>query len=140
MLLSSLRCHMAGAPFALGICSPGLKGMAGLQIACFRQLLKLRRSISPHVIFAELAEAPWQRAWWAQVLGFMHRLGSMDESIEGSLHPDISSNNIHGALGNPDAATGLLESRGSLQIWACRLRFQVAVSAMLITLLFARPC
>ncbi len=57
------------------ICSgnlqPGLKGMAGLQIAFFRQLLKLRRRISPHVIFAGLAEAPWQRIWWSQVLGFM---------------------------------------------------------------------
>ncbi len=29
----------------------------GLQIVFFRQLLKLRTSISPHVIFAELAEA-----------------------------------------------------------------------------------
>ncbi len=43
-------------------------------------------SISPHVIFAELAEAPWQRTWWSQVLRFMHRLDNMDE---GSLHPDV---------------------------------------------------
>ncbi len=71
--------------------------MAGLQIAFFRQLLKLRRSISPHVVFAELAEAPWQRTWRSQVLRFMHRLDSMDE---GSLHPDILSDNIHDALGS----------------------------------------
>ncbi len=32
--------------------------MAGFQIAFFRQLLKLRKEISPHVVFAELAEAP----------------------------------------------------------------------------------
>ena len=57
-----------------------------------------KRSISPHVVFAELAEAPWQRTYWSQVLGFMHRLDSMDE---GSLHPDILSDNIHDALGNP---------------------------------------
>ncbi len=72
--------------------------MAGLQITFFRQLLKLRRSISPHVVFAELAEAPWQRTWWSQVLRFMHRLDSMDE---GSLHPDTLSDNIHDALDNP---------------------------------------
>ncbi len=71
--------------------------MAGLQIAFFRQILKLRKSISPHVIFAELAEAPWQRTWWSQVLRFMHRLDSMDG---GSLHPDILSDNIHDALCN----------------------------------------
>ncbi len=32
------------------------------------------------------------------------------------------------------AATGLLEFRSSLQVWACHLRFRVAVFAMLITL------
>ncbi len=30
------------------------------------------------------------------------------------------------------AATGLLEFRSSLQVWACHLRFQVAMFAMLI--------
>ncbi len=79
-----------------------------------------------HVIFAELAEAPWQRTWKAQVLGFMHRLDSMDD---GSLHPDI--------LG---AATELLEFRSSLLVWACHLWFWVAVFTMLITLLFGRLC
>ncbi len=74
------------ASLCSGNLQPGLKGMAGLQIAIFRQLLKLRKSISPHVIFAELAEALWQRTWWSQVLRFMHRLDSMDE---GSLHPSI---------------------------------------------------
>ncbi len=90
--------------------------MAGLQIAFFRQLLKLRRSISPQVIFAELAEAPWQRTWWSQVLGFMHRLDSMDE---GSLHPDILSDNIHDALGNPGCcnwAAGVQKQFASLGV------------------------
>ncbi len=66
--------------------------------------------------------------WWSQVLRFMHRLDSMDE---GSLHPDILSDNIHDALGNPGCCN-----------WAAALHlpFQVAVYAMLITLLFARPC
>ncbi len=31
----------------------------------------------------------------------MHRLDSMDE-LEGSLHPDILSDNIHDALDNPE--------------------------------------
>ena len=90
--------------------------MAGLQIAFFRQILKLRKSISPHVIFAELAEAPWQRTWWSQVLRFMHRLDSMDE---GSLHPDILSDNIHDALGNPGCcnwAAGVQKQFASLGV------------------------
>ncbi len=80
-----------------GKLQPGLNGMAGLQIAFFCQLLKLRRSVSPHVIFAELAEGPWQRTWWSQVLGFIHRLDSMDGW---SLYPAILSDNIHDALGD----------------------------------------
>ena len=93
-----------------------VKGMAGLQIACFRQVLKRRKSISPHVIFAELAEAPWQRTWWSQVLRFMHRLDSMDE---GSLHPDILSDNIHDALGSPGCcnwAAGIQKQFASLGV------------------------
>ncbi len=90
--------------------------MAGLQIAFFRQLLKLRTSISPHVIFAELAEDPWQRTWWSQVLGFMHRLDSMDE---GSLHPDILSDNIHDALGNPGCCN-----------WAAGIQKQFACASL----------
>ncbi len=44
------------------------------------------------------------------------------------------------ASGSLRAAIGLLEFRSSLQGWACHLPFRVAVCAMLITLLFARPC
>ena len=39
-----------------------------------------------------------------------------------------------------DAAIGLLEFRSSLQVWACHLPSQVAVFAILITMLSARPC
>ena len=111
----SYGCEVWGT-LCSGNLKPGLKGMAGLQIAFFRQLLKLRTSISPHVIFAELAEAPWQRTWWSQVLGFMHRLDSMDE---GSLHPDILSDNIHDALGNPGCcnwAAGIQRQFASLGV------------------------
>ncbi len=102
--------------------------MAGLQIAFFCQLS------------AELAETLWHRTWWSQILDFMHRLDSMDE---GSLHPDILSDNIHDALGNPECcnwAAGLQKQSASLGLPSESLRFQVAIFAMLITLLFARPC
>ncbi len=111
----SYGCEVWG-PLCSGSLQPRLKGMAGLQIAFFRQLLKLRKSMSLHVIFAELAEALWQRTRRSQVLGFMHRLDSMDE---GRLHPDVLSDNIHDALGNP--TTGLLEFRSTLLVWASRL-------------------
>ncbi len=71
------------------------EGNGGLSDCLFRQLLKLRRGISPHVVLAELAETPWQRTWWSQVLGFMHRLDNMDE---GSFH---LRDNLHDVLGNP---------------------------------------
>ncbi len=64
---------------------------------------------------------------------------------EGSLHPDILSDNINDALGNPgcsNRAAGVQNLLSSLQVWACHLLFQVAVFAMLIMLilLFTRPC
>ena len=55
----SYSCEVLGA-LCSGNLQPGLEGMAGLQIAFFRQHLKLRKSISLHVISAELADAPWQ--------------------------------------------------------------------------------
>ncbi len=76
-------------------------------------------SISPHVLFAELAKAPWQRTWWSQVLrfiSFMHTLDSMDE---GSLHPDILSDNIHDALGKSGCcnwAAGIQKQFASLGV------------------------
>ncbi len=97
---------------------PGLKGWIGLQIAYFHLRLKLRRGISPHVLFAELAEVQWQRSWWSQVLCFMKKLNCV---AEGSLHPVTTSvidniHHTHDALGNP----------------------VVAVFTMFMTLLFAR--
>ncbi len=111
----SYGCEVWGT-LCSGSLQPELKGMAGLQIAFFRQILKLRKSISPHVVFAELAEAPWQRTWWSQVLRFMHRLESMDG---GSLHPDILSDNIHDALCNPGCcnwAAGVQKQFASLGV------------------------
>ena len=75
----------SGAPL------PKLSKMGALQLAISRQLCKLMRSVSASVIFAELAEVPWLRVWWTQVLSFMHRLAKMSE---GSLHADILKDNI----------------------------------------------
>ncbi len=111
----SYGCEVWGT-LCSGSLQPGLKSMAGLQVAFFRQVLKLRKSISPHVIFAELAEAPWQRTWWSQVLRFMHRLDSMDE---GSLHPDMQIlwvTTFMMLLAILGAAIGLLEFRSRLQV------------------------
>ncbi len=43
---------------------------------------------------AELAEVPWLRVLWTQVLSFMHRLARMSED---SLHADTLRDNIHAA-------------------------------------------
>ena len=97
-----------------GRLSQDLKGITDLQLSFFRQVLKLRRSISAPIIFAELAEVPWTRFWWSQVLGFMHRLGNMSES---SLHRDILRDNIADALLSPaigNWAAGVLQQYASL--------------------------
>ena len=81
------------------LCSEGLslelKDMQKLQLAFFRQVCRLRNSVSAPIVFAELAEAPWLRIWWSQVIGFMHRLAKMSSD---SLHADILSDNINDAL------------------------------------------
>ena len=69
--------------------------MQKLQLAFFRQIFRLRNSVSAPIVFAELAEPPWLRIWWSQVIGFMHRLAKMSSD---SLHADILSDNINDAL------------------------------------------
>ena len=56
---------------------------------------ELLHAISAPIVFAELAEVPWLRVWWSQVIGFMHRLAKLSD---GSLHADILSDNINDAL------------------------------------------
>ena len=65
---------------------PDIKQMADVQVSFLRQLCRLRRSVTPAIIFRELAEKPWVHRWWCQVLGFMHRLSNMPQS---SIHVDI---------------------------------------------------
>ena len=93
----SYGCEIWGT-LCSGASLPELSKMGALQLAFFRQLCKLRRSVSASVIFAELAEVPWLRVWWTQVLSFMHRLSKMSE---GSLHADILKDNIHDAEHSP---------------------------------------
>ena len=77
---------------------PELKQMTDLQLAFFRHLCRLRKSVSASIIFAELAEVPWQRTWWLQVVGYMQRLANMPQA---SLHAEILSDNILDALQAP---------------------------------------
>ena len=83
-------------------CSPTLpcdiKKMADVQIAFFRQLCRLKRSVTPAVIFRELSEMPWVHRWWNQVIGFMHRLSNMPED---SIHAEILRDNIADAQETP---------------------------------------
>ena len=71
-------------------CSPSLppdiKKMADVQLAFFRQLCRLKKSVTPAIIFRELSERPWVHRWWSQVIGFMHRLSNMPD---GSIHAEF---------------------------------------------------
>ncbi len=103
-----------------GAALPELSKMEPLGLAFFRQLCKLRKSVSASLVFAELAEVPWLRVWWTQILSFMHRLAKMPED---SLHADILRDNIHDAEHNPIVAN-----------WAGGIRKQFADLGM------ASPC
>ena len=83
-------------------CSPTLprdiKKMADVQIAFFRQLCRLKRSVTPAIIVRELSEMPWVHRWWNQVIGLMHRLSNMPED---SIHAEILRDNIADAQEHP---------------------------------------
>ena len=76
-------------------CSPTLphdiKKMADVQVAFFRKLCRLKRSVTPAIVFKELSERPWVHRWWNQVIGFMHCLSNMPED---SIHAGILRDNI----------------------------------------------
>ncbi len=109
------------------LCSgAALPEMGALQLAFFCQLCKHRKRVSASVIFAELAEVPWLRVWWTQVLSFMHRLAKMSED---SLHADILRDNIHDAEHSPLVANwagGICKQFADLGMatpfpaWRCR--------------------
>ena len=104
-------------------CSPTLprdiKKMADVQIAFLRQLCRLKRSVTPAVIFRELSEMPWVHRWWNQVIGFMHRPSNMPED---SIHAEILRDNM--PRNTPHMATGLvaLSSSTATLAWSRRFR------------------
>ena len=75
---------------------PELKDMLGVQMAFFRQLCHLRKSVTPDIIFREFAERPWLDTWWSFLLGFMRRLSVLPDD---SLHLHILRDNIADAKG-----------------------------------------
>ena len=88
--------------------------MADVQVSFLRQLCSLKKSVTPAIMFRELAEKPWVHRWWSQVLGFMHRLSVMPES---SIHVDILKDNISAAQQHPmcgNWATGIVRQYASL--------------------------
>ena len=87
-----------GAPFAPQPYHVTLRRMADVQIAFFRQLCRLKRSVTPAFIFRELSAMPWVHRWWNQVIGFMHRLSNMPED---SVHAEILRDNIADAQEHP---------------------------------------
>ena len=78
------------------VLGPELKDMLGVQMAFFRQLCHLRKSVTPDIIFREFAERPWLDTWWSFLLSFMRRLSVLpDDSLQ--LH--ILRDNIADAKG-----------------------------------------
>ena len=75
---------------------PELKDMLGVQMAFFRQLCQLRKSVTPNIIFRKLSEKPWLDTWWSFLLGFVRRLLLLPD---GSLLLDILRDNIANARG-----------------------------------------
>ena len=62
------------------------------------QLCRLKRSVTPAIIFRELSEKPWVHRRYNQVIGFMHRLSNMPDD---SIHAGILRDNIADALEHP---------------------------------------
>ena len=77
--------------------------MADVQLSFLRQLCRLKKSVTPAIMFRKLAEKPWVHRWWSQVLGFMHRLSVMPES---RIHVDILKIN--------NSAAGIVRQYASL--------------------------
>ena len=63
-----------------------------------RVSVRLSVTVTPAIMFRELAEKPWVQRWGSQVLGFMHRLFVMPQS---SVQVDILRENISAAQRQP---------------------------------------
>ena len=83
-------------------CSPSLprdiKKMAEVLLAFFRQLCRLKKSVTPAIIFRELSERPCVHWWWNQVIDFMHHMSNMPDD---SIHAEILRDNIADAQQHP---------------------------------------
>ena len=71
-----------GHPLALEALKVGIPAdpqrlLRDVQLSFLRQLFHLKKSVTPAIIFRELAEKPWVHTWWSQALGFMHHLSLM---------------------------------------------------------------
>ena len=88
--------------------------MADIQVSFLRQLSSLKKSVTPAIMFRELAEKAWVHRWWSQVLGFMRCLSVMPEN---SIHVDILKDNISAAQQHPmcgNWAAGIVKQYASL--------------------------
>ena len=91
-----------------------VKEMADVQASFLRQLCCLKKSVTPAIMFRELAEKPWVHRCWSQVLSLMHRLSVMPQS---SIHVDILKDNISVAQQQPmcgNWAAGIVQQYASL--------------------------
>ena len=80
--------------------------MAEVQLAFLRQLCRLKKSVTPAIIFRELFERPWVHQWCNQVIGFMHRLSNMPED---SIHAEVLRDNIADAQEHTSWAGGIVK-------------------------------
>ena len=89
-----------GVLLAPGACH--LTSRRWLKLAFFRQLCRLKKSVTPAIIFKGLSERPWVHRWWYQVIGFMHRPSNMpDDSIDaGILWDNVADAQQHPSCDN----------------------------------------
>ena len=107
-------------------CSPSLlrdiKKMGEVQLAFFWQLCRLKKSVTPAIIFRELSERPWVHRWWNQVIGFMHRLSNMPHD---RIHAEISGTTLLTPGNTLHVTTGLVALSSSTAVLAWPHRFHL---------------
>ncbi len=69
-------CEIWGT-LCVGSMGPEFRKMAEIQLAFYRQILRLKKAVPAHLILAELDEVPWVGSWWSQILGFLQKLGNL---------------------------------------------------------------
>ncbi len=99
LTLSSVAygCEIWGT-LCVGNIVPELRKMAEVQLAFYRQTMRLKKAVPAHLILAELDEVPWVGSWWSQILGFLQKLGNLAGD---ALHAEILRDNMHDARMDP---------------------------------------